>query len=76
MSTAVSNRVRALAGVVGTVCHDTADLLVFRDLAEQVGQNRVILPFLTGCIRRTYAAIFSFMVGVMLPMPLFGRSLL
>jgi hypothetical protein len=36
----------------------------------------VIPPFLTGCSRRTYAAIFSFMAGVMPPMPMFGRSLL
>jgi hypothetical protein len=36
----------------------------------------VIPPFLVGCIRRTYAAIFSFMAGVMPPMPIFGRSLL
>ena len=36
----------------------------------------VISPFLTGCIRRTYAAIFSFMAGVMPPMPMLGRSLL
>jgi len=36
----------------------------------------VISPFLTGCVRRTYAAIFSFMAGVMPPMPMFGRSLL
>jgi hypothetical protein len=38
--------------------------------------DRVIPPFLTGCIRRTYAAIFSFMAGVMPPMPMLGRSLL
>ena len=37
---------------------------------------RVIPPFLTGCIRRTYAAIFSFWAGVMPPMPMLGRSLL
>lgn len=37
---------------------------------------RVISPFLTGCIRRTYAAIFSFIAGVMPPMPMLGRSLL
>ena len=37
---------------------------------------QVISPFLTGCICRTYAAIFSFMAGVMPPMPMFGRSLL
>jgi hypothetical protein len=36
----------------------------------------VILPFLTGGDRRTYAAIFSFIAGVMPPMPIFGRSLL
>jgi hypothetical protein len=38
--------------------------------------GRVISPFLTGCIRRTYAAIFSFMAGVIPPMPMLGRSLL
>ena len=36
----------------------------------------VIPPFLAGCGCRTYAAIFSFMAGVMPPMPIFGRSLL
>ena len=36
----------------------------------------VIIPFLTGCGRRTYAAILSFWAGVMPPMPIFGRSLL
>jgi ParB family chromosome partitioning protein len=40
------------------------------------GAGMVIPPFLTGCIRRTYAAIFSFMAGVMPPMPMLGRSLL
>jgi hypothetical protein len=35
---------------------------------------QVIPPFLTGCGCRTYAAIFSFMAGVMPPMPIFGRS--
>ena len=39
-------------------------------------RGTVIPPFLTGCIRRTYAAIFSFCAGVMPPMPKFGRSLL
>ena len=34
------------------------------------------LPFLTGCIRRIHAAIFSFMAGVMPPMRMLGRSLL
>ena len=36
----------------------------------------VISPFLTGCIRRIHAAIFSFMAGVMPPIPMLGRSLL
>jgi hypothetical protein len=53
------------------------------------GPDVVIPPFLTGCIRRIHAAIFSFMAGVMPPMPrcpamvclqtmrgMFGRSLL
>jgi hypothetical protein len=37
---------------------------------------RVIPPFLVGCDRRSYAAIFSFMAGVIPPMPMLGRSLL
>lgn len=36
----------------------------------------VIPPFLTGCGRRTHAAIFSFLAGVMPPIAIFGRSLL
>jgi hypothetical protein len=32
--------------------------------------------FLTGCVCRIHAAIFSFCAGVMPPMPMFGRSLL
>jgi hypothetical protein len=38
--------------------------------------RRVILPVLAGRDRRTHAAIFSFMAGVMPPMPMLGRSLL
>jgi transposase len=37
---------------------------------------RVIPPFLMGSACRTHAAIFSFMAGVILPMPIFGQSLL
>lgn len=33
-------------------------------------------PFLAGCMRRIYAAVFSFWAGVMPPMRMFGRSLL
>jgi hypothetical protein len=44
---------------------------------ELMGETAMVIsPFLTGCIRRTYAAIFSFMAGVMPPMPMLGRSLL
>ena len=46
------------------------------DLVREWLSSRVISPFLTGCGRRTYAAIFSFMAGVMPPMPMLGRSLL
>ena len=53
-----------------------AQLLGPRADAGFVTRVGVIFPFLTGCIRRTYAAIFSFMAGVMPPMPMFGRSLL
>lgn len=45
-------------------------------LGDLDSRRAVIPPFLTGCIRRTYAAIFSFCAGVMPPMPIFGRSLL
>ena len=36
----------------------------------------VILPFLMGLSRRIQAAVFSFIAGVMPPMPMLGRSLL
>ncbi len=42
MGAAVSNGVVALTGVVGTVGGDAGDLLVRRDLAEQIGQHRCI----------------------------------
>ncbi len=38
--------------------------------------TRVIPPFLMGCSGRTHAAAFSFMAGVIPPMPMLGRSLL
>ena len=41
-----------------------------------IADGGVIPRFLTGCICRTYAAIFSFWAGVTPPMPMFGRSLL
>ena len=39
-------------------------------------RRTVILPFLTGCDCRIYAAILSFCIGVIPPMPILGRSLL
>ena len=45
-----------------------------RNLQEAYGEA-VIPPFLTGSKSRIYAA-FSFWIGVMPPMPMFGRSLL
>ena len=41
-----------------------------------VTDDLVIPPFLTGCVRRIHAAIFSFRAGVMPPVPMLGRSLL
>lgn len=37
---------------------------------------RVIPPFLMGFSRRIQAAVFSFIAGVIPPMPMLGRSLL
>ncbi len=36
----------------------------------------VIPPFLMGLSRRIHAAVFSFVAGVMPPMPMLGRSVL
>ncbi|SDE57205.1 hypothetical protein SAMN04488105_10547 [Salipiger thiooxidans] len=42
MLTTVGESVVALARVIGTVGGDAADLLIRRDLAEQIGQNRCV----------------------------------
>ena len=47
-----------------------------KQLLKPAAPLMVIPPFLTGCTCRTYAAIFSFIAGVMPPMPMLGRSLL
>ena len=39
---AVSDRLMALAGIIGAVSDDAADLLACRDLAEQIVQDRYI----------------------------------
>src|SRR6056297_953708 len=48
MSATVSDRIMALAGVVGAVSGDAADLLALRYLAEQVGQHRCIADMAPG----------------------------
>jgi hypothetical protein len=50
----------------------------FRQDAVNIVDNglRVIPPFLMGLSRRIYAAVFSFMAGVMPPIAMLGRSLL
>ena len=45
------------------------------ELAEN-HRDLVIPPFLMGSSRRIQAAVFSFMAGVMPPIPMLGRSLL
>ena len=45
-------------------------------IAELYRREGVIPPFLMGLSRRIHAAVFSFMAGVMPPMPMLGRSLL
>jgi hypothetical protein len=47
-----------------------------RPLMELFLTHSAIRPFLTGFIRRIYAASFSFCAGVIPPMPILGRSLL
>ena len=39
MGAAVSNRIMALASIIGAVSGDAADLFACGDLAEQVGQD-------------------------------------
>ena len=49
----------------------------FRALAMLITTSGVVfIPFLSGRIIGLHAASFSFMAGVMPPMPMFGRSLL
>jgi len=52
-----------------------ADLTDMEELLSEIS-NAVIPPFLMGPIHRIRATIFSFIAGVMPPMPILGRSLL
>ena len=45
-------------------------------VAAVQGRPRVISPFSMGSSCRIHAAVFSFIAGVMPPMPMLGRSLL
>ena len=46
------------------------------DLSQFCSGPSVISPFLMGLSRRIHAAVFSFIAGVMPPMPMLGLSLL
>ncbi|KDB02441.1 hypothetical protein U879_17275 [Defluviimonas sp. 20V17] len=48
MGAAVGDRIVALAGIVGAVGGHRTDLLVSRDLAEQLGQDRCIADVASG----------------------------
>jgi len=57
-------------GVQAHDAHQTARTVATRP-------TRVVIPpFLMGLSRRIYAAVFSFMAGVMPPIAMLGRSLL
>jgi len=45
-------------------------------IGEKTFAEAVIPPFLMGSVSRIYAAIFSFIAGVIPPTPMLGRSLL
>ena len=51
------------------------EMHTWQDLRDTLG-DAVIPPFLMGLSRRIQAAVFSFIAGVMPPMPMLGRSLL
>ena len=59
-------------------------ILLYRDILAAALENPVtsladtpvIPPFLLGSSRRIHAAVFSFIAGVMPPIPILGRSLL
>jgi hypothetical protein len=61
---------------LGTILIIILVIFLLGGFSERFGGCGVIPPFLTGCIRRAHAAIFSFIAGVMPPMPMLGRSLL
>ncbi len=48
MRIAVSDKVVALAGITGAIGGDIADLLLCRDVAEQIVQNRCVADMVSG----------------------------
>jgi len=48
MGAAVSDRIMALAGIIGTISGNAADLFACWDLAEQIGQHRRITDVAPG----------------------------
>ena len=48
MSAAVGDGVMAFPGVIRAICRDAADLLILRDLVEQIGQHRRIADMAAG----------------------------
>ena len=50
-----------------------AEKIMLEAINDELG---VIIPFLSGLVPGLHAASFSFMAGVIPPMPMFGRSLL
>ncbi|SLN77751.1 hypothetical protein ROG8370_03981 [Roseovarius gaetbuli] len=66
-------------GAMTIVAHNDDDFLFMNpEIAAGIaaGDGSVIPPFLMGSNRRNHAAVFSFIAGVMPPMPMLGRSLL
>ena len=65
-------------GEAGEVRDELAGLMSSAAIekAQAMAREWVIPPFLMGSSRRIHAAVFSFIAGVMPPMPMLGRSLL
>jgi hypothetical protein len=63
-----TNPEQALASALSR-CHMMTFLALAAKAGWPVANYHGNPPFLTGCGRRTHAAIFSFMAGVMPPMP-------
>ena len=65
----------SLRSLLGLCNNGTDRAEVICDCVSE-GGNRVIIAFLSGWIYGLHAASFSFMAGVIPPMPMFGRWLL